>query len=168
VDRYAWRNRRGGLDLRGDVGALVGLGQDQDGPGAALPGDHQVPLDAAGVEIVIEAADQQGGVDVGRQDLWGHRQTGCAPREAGPAWEDGADEGARLTGIGRASDPVANHGPAGRIAGGGPEAAGQARFELAGRGGEPETGAMAGNQARRNQPICSKWCERRREVSIPT
>ena len=168
MDWHVWRNRLGCPDLRGDVSALVGLGQDEHGPGAALPGDHQVALDATGVEIVIKTADQQGGVDVSRQDLWRHRQTGRAPREASPAREDRADEGARPTWIGRASDPVADHGPAGRIASGGPEAASQARFELAGRGREAETGAMAGNQASGDQPPCSKWPERRREVNVPT
>ena len=69
MDRYADRNR---LDLeqrRLDVGAEIGLGQDDDRGGAALPAQGQVPLEAAGIEVAVEARGQEDDVDVRGDDL---------------------------------------------------------------------------------------------------
>ena len=53
------------LEVVGDVGLV----EDDDRADAARPGDGQVALQPAQVEVVVEARDDEGDVDVGRDDL---------------------------------------------------------------------------------------------------
>ena len=96
------------LDARGDglggdaepgrVVRDVGLVEHDDRGGAAGPRDREVALEAAQVEVAVEAGDDQRDVDVGREDLLVGRAAagpatgvGGAPPEGGPPRHDGLD-----------------------------------------------------------------------------
>src|SRR6185437_9832568 len=110
VDRNADRNRLDIEQCRLDVGAEIGLGQDDDRGGAALPAQGEVALEAPGIEVAVEARGQEDDVDVRGDDLLDRVAAvrGRHPRELRPAWQDRLDErplGA--VGIGD-RDPVAD------------------------------------------------------------
>jgi hypothetical protein len=56
-------------DCAGNVVAEIGLGEHDRRLGAAFPGEDEVALESSGVEIADESADEEGDVDVRRQDL---------------------------------------------------------------------------------------------------
>ena len=101
---------RDGLDLglaRAGVGAQVGLGQHDDGRGAALPGGGEVALDAAGVEVGIQRGDQEGHVDIGGDHLRGVAAAHGLAQEGAAARQQMVDGGAAFRGADRGRHPVA-------------------------------------------------------------
>ena len=91
MDRHA-RGQRGDLgDERRRIVDEIRLVEDDDRRGAAFPRGHQIALDAARIEIVIEAGHQEDDVDVGGDDLLLGGIAGGAAREARRARQDGAD-----------------------------------------------------------------------------
>jgi hypothetical protein len=106
------RSRRDRLDLahhRREVGGEVRLVEDDDRARAAVPGRRQVALDAAQVEVVVEAGDEEDGVDVRGDDLLLGGAAGDLAREPAAAGEqrlDGAFVPGRRTA--RHGDPVAH------------------------------------------------------------
>jgi hypothetical protein len=67
--RDTWRDRVDGHQPPVHVVGQVGLVEDDDRADLARPGHREVALDAAQVEVVVEAGDEQGHVDVGGHDL---------------------------------------------------------------------------------------------------
>ena len=101
-----------------DVGAQVGLGEDDDRVGAALPGQRHVALDPADVQVLVERRDEEEHVDVGGDHLLGGLVPGLLSAEGRPAREDGLD-GARSAPAGTVvRDPVADGGQVGGRVGG--------------------------------------------------
>ena len=132
------------LGVRGDVGLV-----EQDDRGrAAAPGHREVALEAAEVEVAVEARDDERHVDVRGEDLLageGGTVVAGAPAERGAAGEDGLDDdGAVAPGAGR-RHPVADRrqvaGAEGLVA----EPARDDRLAVARRGGEDPGVAMGGH-----------------------
>ena len=93
----------------GEVGDEVRLVQDDDRPRAAVPGRREIALDAPQVEVVVEAADQEDGVDVGGDDLLFGGLAGDLAREAAAAGEQRLDGAlVRRPRPRRHGDPVAD------------------------------------------------------------
>ncbi len=92
-DGNARRDRGGRGDEALEVGVQVGLVENDDRRGAARPGRRQVSFDPAEVEIPVEAADEEYGIDVGRDDLGFGDPSRRFPDERAPARQDGFDEG---------------------------------------------------------------------------
>ena len=130
------------LEVAGDVGLV----EDDDRGDAARPGDGEVALEAAQVEVAVEAGDQERDVDVGRDDLLVGEVAGGPPAGVGgaahegrPAREDRGDHGGVVgagPGVGRLErDPV----PDGREVGRGE----RVEAEPPGHDGGPVTGDVA-------------------------
>ena len=68
-----------------------------DRPRAALPRHGEVALEAARVEVVVEPRDDEGGVDVGGDDLLDGLVAGGLAREDALARQHGVDRGAVAT-----------------------------------------------------------------------
>ncbi len=89
VDRHAEGNALGLGDRLVEIGAEIGLVEYDHRIGAALPGQGQVALQAAQVELLAEARHQKDRVYVGRHYLGlggaAHRlpQKGATPRQHG-------------------------------------------------------------------------------------
>ncbi len=56
----------------------IRLVQDDHRSGAAVPGDDQVPLDAARIEVAVQTGDEKHRIDVGGDDLLFRRIAGGA------------------------------------------------------------------------------------------
>ena len=84
-----------GLDLGAagvEVRAQVGLVEQHDREGPALPGEDERPLDPPRVEVPVEAHHEEDGVHVGGQHL-GHRAVpGRAADEGGAPGQQGLDD----------------------------------------------------------------------------
>ena len=85
--------------------------------GAALPGDDQIALEPARIEVVIEAADEKYRVDIGRDDLFLGGIAGRAAREAAGPGENGLDAGVARLCRRLDRDPVADRGKIGAARG---------------------------------------------------
>ena len=111
MDRDADRH---GPDLgegRGDVVAQVGFGEHDRRARAALPGQHEIALQAAGAEVVDEGADDEDDVHVGGHDLLHGAPVLVRRRlahEDGPARKYRVDDRPLCAGLGPQSDPVAD------------------------------------------------------------
>ena len=70
--------------IRGEV-RLV---QHNNRGGAAVGRHEQIPLDAARIEVTIEAGDEEHGIDIGRDDLLFGRVAGRPPRKPALARQD--------------------------------------------------------------------------------
>ena len=81
--------------VKGDLRIVheIRLVQDDHRRGAALPGDDEIALEPAGVEVVIETADEKDRVDVGGHDLFLGRITGRTTREPAGPGKNGLDAG---------------------------------------------------------------------------
>ena len=90
------------------VGAHVRLVEDEHRGGAAVPDGHEVPLDPPQVEVVVEAAHDKHGVDVGGDELPAGRLAGRLAREAVAARQHRLDGRAPVR-AGADADPVADH-----------------------------------------------------------
>ena len=102
-----WHRRRQGpdfLDVSFGTVDEICLVQDDDGSGAAFPGNEEVSFDAPRVEIPIESADEEHRVDVRRDDLLFGPIAGGAAREAAESREDGDDPGVAIACALSASD----------------------------------------------------------------
>ena len=88
----------------------VGFVEDDHRLGAAFPGDGEVALDAAEVVVGVERGDEEHGVDVRRDDLFGGvaRLAGGGAGKFGFAMEHHMDVGARLAGAQAHGHPVAD------------------------------------------------------------
>ena len=143
------RGHQADLDARGDglggdplalgVRRDVGLVEQHDRRRAAAPGHREVALEAAEVEVAVEARDHERHVDVRGEDLLageGGTVVAGAPAERGATGEDGLDDdGAVALDAGR-RDPVADRrqvAGAQRLVA---EAARDDRLSVARRGGE--------------------------------
>jgi len=71
----------------------VGFIEHHDRLGSAFPGDGEVALDAAKIEILIERGDEQDGVDIGGDNLLGIGVAGGAPGKLGSSRQHGMDVG---------------------------------------------------------------------------
>ena len=74
---------------------------------AALVGQHQAALDAAQIEIVVQAADQENDVDVRRHHLLGGLRSWLPARESGAPRQHGIDQPVVK------QHPIADGGPVG-------------------------------------------------------
>ena len=144
----------------------VGLVEHDDRGRAAGPGHREVALEAAQVEVAVEAGDDQRDVDVGREDLLVGRaaagpatRVGRAPPEGGPTRHDGLDDHGpgvvRMDVVGLAvdrgaaavtdRDPVADRGqvrgPQGLVA----QPSGDHGVPVTGRGGHDPGVAVGGH-----------------------
>jgi hypothetical protein len=79
-------------DLR-EVVAEVELRQHDYRVCAAVPGRRQVALETPRVEVAVEAADEQDGVDVRDEDVLLGFQPRCLARDLRPARKDSLDRG---------------------------------------------------------------------------
>ena len=87
------------------VRAEVGFRQHDDRRGAALPGTGDVTLESSQAEVVVEPCEQESGVDVRRQHLFGRvLACGLADERASPL-EDRRDRRRRSH-----SHPIADSG----------------------------------------------------------
>ena len=96
-------------DSGGHVRAQVGLREDEHRLRAAVPGQHQRPLQPPQVEVAVEARHQEQGVDVGGEDLLVRRLSGRLPRQPAAPRQHGVKGGPLLTGTGRGDHPVPHH-----------------------------------------------------------
>ena len=99
-----------------DVVAEIRLREDDDGLGAALPAERQVPLEPADVQVAVEARGQEDDVDVRGDDLLDRLAVvvGRHPRELRPPRQHGLDHG----GLGRRDGhPVADRGQVAALVG---------------------------------------------------
>ena len=99
------------IEIEVEGGGEVGFVEENDGAGAALLGDDEVALDAALVEVAIEAADDEEDVDVGGEDLLFDCGAGLLAGEKGFAFEDVFDDGR----AGAEGDPVTDGWPEGGV-----------------------------------------------------
>ncbi len=98
-------------DARPRVRADVGLVEDHRWQGAARPDAGEVALDAAHVEVGVEATHGEHQVDVGRDHLRPRLAAGGAPREHRAPLEDALDDdGAAWPGGFVDEHPVADTG----------------------------------------------------------
>lgn len=102
-----------GREKRG-IGAEVGLVEDYDRSGVALPDHDHLPFEPAEVEVGIQSLDEENDVDVGGQDLFLGPFSGGISGEPGPTRQDGVDDGFLLGGIIGDRDPVSDLGEIGR------------------------------------------------------
>jgi hypothetical protein len=82
------------LDLRTlglEVRAAVGLGQHQHRRRPGLADDRQIALEAARIEVAVEAADDQHGIDVGGDDLLAPGLAGGDAAQLAVARQQGLD-----------------------------------------------------------------------------
>ena len=86
---------------------------------AAVAGGDEEALDALGVVVRVESADEEHGVDVGGDDLFDLAFAGGLAGEAGAAGEQGVDLGALAVGGDLHGDPVADGGVGAGVAVGG-------------------------------------------------
>ena len=85
----------------------VGLVENDDRPGATFPSDSKKSFDAAKIVVFIEGADQEHGVDVRCDDLFGAALliSGRTAGEFGSARENGVDVSAPFV------RPIGNRNP---------------------------------------------------------
>src|SRR5207302_10012687 len=76
--------------------------------GAAIPGGRDVALQPAQAEVVVEAGEQEGGVDVRGEDLLVRAEAGTLADERAPPRQDRRDRGSLFRA--RNCDPVADGG----------------------------------------------------------
>ena len=114
VDGDAGSHLFHGADAGRWVGAEVEFVEDDDRRGAALPGRGEVALDAAGAEVVVEAGDEEGAVEVGGEDLLAAGFSGGAAGEAGGAGQNGEDLRDALIRWDTQGDPIPGDGQASR------------------------------------------------------
>jgi len=98
--------------------AGVGFVQNEDGMGAAFPGEAEIALEAARVEFAVERADEQERVDVGGDDLLFGFFAGGFARELGAAGEYAMNDGAIFAGANLREEPIADGGEVGAVVGG--------------------------------------------------
>ena len=84
-----------------DVVAEVGLGEHDDRLGARVPHCRQIALEAAEIEIAVEAGDEEDDVDVRSEHLLLGREQGGFPGDRRPAWKDRVDDRADPSSWGR-------------------------------------------------------------------
>jgi hypothetical protein len=103
-DRHAGRNRGHGQKGAIEIVGHVALVQDDDRRDAARPGDREIPLDAAQIEVVVEPGDQERDVDVRGHDLLvveagaAARAVGSHAPERSPARQNRRDDAALVEG----------------------------------------------------------------------
>ncbi len=98
------------------IGAEVCFVEDDDGCDAAFPGEHKGAFESAEVEVEVEAADEEDGVDIGGDDLFIGAGAGHLAGEGGAAGEDTADDGGGVLVFVFAEidgDPIADGGEVG-------------------------------------------------------
>ena len=149
-----------------DVGAQVGLVEQHDREGPALPGEDERPLDPPGVEVPVEAHHQEDRVHVGGQHLGDGAVPGRASDEGGAPGQQRLDD-RPLSRLERAQGhPVADGG----------QARGPARLvaQAPGHGGDGLTllrvhaqdPGVAGDHAARHQAPGGEGCEGLLEESL--
>ena len=162
IDRHADGDR---LDLEQrvpDVAAQVGLRQHHDRLGSALPGRRDVTLEPAQAEVVVEAGEQERGVDVCREHLFVRGEAGALPHEGAAAREDRrdrrvADADPVADRRNRLADFVLVEHPAGSTGAHDPF-----------RGPHDVLTAMLRGDARRRQVVLVQFLERRRPAGVPS
>lgn len=104
---------RGGFgfpEKRERVVDKIGLVEQDDGTRAAFPGEGDVTLDAARVEVAVERADQKCGVYIGGDDLLGRGAAGGLTRELAAPLQKLMDGGADFADPRTHQDPIADGG----------------------------------------------------------
>ena len=161
-DRVHGDAERDRLDLEHaqlELGAEVGLRQDDHGLGAALPGGREVALEPPHVEVLVQRHEQEDGVDVRREHLLLRGGQRDLARERRPARQDGVDRRRSLVGSGGDGHPVADGG---QVAGPGRlvrEPAGHVGAQLAELGEEDVRAAMLRGDARGHVARGGVWLE---------
>ncbi len=146
MDRHAERDRLDLAERPAGVAAQVGLREHDRGGRAAVPGQREVALEAARVQVARHRRDEQDGVDVGREDLLDRLEPGALAGEGRAAREHGLDAGA--VAVEARADPVAD----GRRRARAKEAPGRLRPELAGLGEDDVGAAVLHGDARGHEP----------------
>ena len=93
-DRVHWHAERDRLDLEHlqlDILGEVGLRQHDHGLRTAFPRQRQIALQPAQVQILVQRAEQEDGVDVRCDDLLLRRRPGDLARERRPSRQHGLD-----------------------------------------------------------------------------
>lgn len=90
------------------VGEEIAFVEHNHGLGAALAGCDEEALDACGVVVAVESADEKHGVDVGRDKLLDLFVSGGATREGGAAREQRMDVRTASVGLAQDGHPVAD------------------------------------------------------------
>jgi hypothetical protein len=156
-----------GFQIRRGIGAGVGLIEEEDRRGAALPADRQEALEPARVEVGVERGGHEHRVQVRADDLLLERLSGGPARQLGAPRQDFLDERRALSGHRLERDPVSDRGQLRAHARAAAHRAGQARDALAvGRDGLVGA-APLGDDARRNQPAAGQSGEVRRPARVP-
>ncbi len=110
-DVHAGRDLLGEVALVVDVLGDVGLGEHDDRPGAGLPREHELALEAAHVDALArERLDDEYHVDVGDEYLLVGLLAGVLARERARARKDGFDDGLVVALGNRKPDPVTDDG----------------------------------------------------------
>jgi hypothetical protein len=138
---------------RHEVGMQVGLREHDHRFGAALPRGREVTLEAAGIDVESERADEEHRVDVRRHDLLLGPIRGPSrglARELRAPREDGVDRAAALVGARGDRDPVADCGQLARLGLPG-EAPGDVAPELPELGEDDPGAAVLNPDAARDQ-----------------
>ena len=102
------RQRRHVVELRGQIGREVRLGEDDGRRRAALARHQQVALEPAMVVVTIEPHHDEHHVHVGGDHLLAGRFAGRAAREGAAARQDFHDDAAIFFGTFAKRDPVAD------------------------------------------------------------
>ena len=112
VDGNADRHSRHRGQCRLHVVAEVSLGEHDDRLRARVPNGRQIALEPPGVEIAVEAGDQEDDIDVRAEHLLLDGEPRGLPRDRGPARQDSVDDRSGSVVVRADDDPVAGHGQA--------------------------------------------------------
>ena len=149
-----------------DVGADVCLRQHDRGLGAAPPRGREVALEPARVRLDVERGDDEGGVDVGRDDLLRERRARRLADEGRAPGQDVVDRRRPLPRSRRDGHPVARDRVAPLIGLVG-EAAGELGGQLAELGHERVEPALLDRHASGHEPVGGVWIELSLELRAP-
>ena len=130
------------VQIDAEVSGEVGFIKQDHGTGAALLGEDEISLDAALIEIAIEAVDDEQNIDVGGERLILSRLARLFAGKEGPAFKDMVDDGC----AGTQGNPIADGGPCRGIVA---ELSTDESFELAHLSPDDETVSGSGRYAGR-------------------
>lgn len=101
------------------VATDIQLGENDDGAGDAIPGEHEVALEAAWADALIERGNEEDGVDIRGDDLLDRALACGAAGKFRSAGEDRVDDATGIGGVrggGLEGNPVAHGGEGVRCA----------------------------------------------------
>ncbi len=136
ADRMTGNLGGNGFDLSEacrQVVAEIGLGEEDNGSGAALPGDRKVAFEPAWIEVLIERGCQEDDIDIGGDDLLIGPGALDLAGEVAAAGQERVDGRLLLTSGTAKGDPVANGRQSGTAGGAVTELAGSLGKDRAAR-----------------------------------